>query len=352
MRALLGVACSFWALSVIEIAVEISGVAPVESKVIEVWLETDARQLDDVGAAFQPHDEWLWAPRPGASYRGDVVNEQGTRGPVLEPGAGDVPRFVTLGDSSTFGFGVRDEECFARRLEAIYRDRGSRIEVLNLGCIGFSAVQAAAIYRGKARAFRPDLVILAVGAVNEHFPVPPGQSDHEKLRLLRERGGKTLRWLRRFATVRALESLLRAEETSVPTADRAPDDEEPDPVPRVSIVEFTAALNELADAIAADGAKLLVVIPPKREDAERSIPVLSQYSDALRAFAAERNLPVADVYSRFRELDHADPEVRESPLRSSRFLDAYHPSSSGHLLYAELLAEAITRHRLIPEQAR
>lgn len=327
--------------------VEAAGVAPAASRSIEVWHQNDARQLDDLGAAFMPSDDWLWTPRPGAEYQGDVVNGDGYRGAVIARDRGERVRVVTLGDSSTFGFGVPDEKCFARRLEQSFADTETPIEVLNLGCIGFSAVQAREIYRKKARRYRPDLVIVAVGAVNEHFLVPPGQSDSEKLRLLEGRGGKVLRWLRRFSTVRWIESWIRDSEAYDPVADVVLRGSSQDWRPRVSLEEFSFTLAELAHMIARDGAKLLVVVPPKREDVDRSKPVLMEYQAALRAFAAERQLPIVDVYTRFRELDHADPSIVESPLMSPRFMDPYHPSELGHRLYAEILVEAIGKYGLL-----
>lgn len=347
MRRVLAVLCALWPLAILETAVELAGSAPPPSKTLEVWHTNAARQLDEAGGAFEPHDEWIWGPRPGARYQGESINEEGYRGPVLPFERSDLPRIVTLGDSSTFGFAVKDEECFTRRMEQEFAAMGRPVETLNLGCVGHSAVQAMRIYVGKAREYRPDLVIVAVGAVNEHFLVPPEESDLAKLRALKERGGKMLRWARRFSSVRWIEAKVRGHEAAGPaTMDTTPLVSVKNSA-RVSVTEFVAALEQLADAVSEDGASLLVVVPPKRGDADVGNPALVPYTVALRQFAARRKLPTLDALARFRALDDADPMVRENSVLSPRFGDAYHPTALGHRLYAKMLVDEIARVGLL-----
>lgn len=347
LRRGLAVLCALWPLAILETAVELAGIAPPPSKTLEVWHTNAARQLDEAGGAFEPHDEWIWGPRPGALYQGESINEEGYRGPVLPFERSELPRIVTLGDSSTFGFAVKDEECFTRRLEHEFAAMGRPVETLNLGCVGHSAVQALRIYLGKARDYRPDLVIVAVGAVNEHFLVPPDESDLSKVRALKERGGKMLRWARRFSSVRWIEARVRGRDADGPTPTDATPLVSVKNAARVSVPEFVSALDQLADSVLADGAALLVVIPPKRGDADVGNPALVPYTVALREFVARRKLPTLDALARFRALDDADPVVRENSVLSPRFGDAYHPTVLGHQLYAKMLVEEIVRVGLL-----
>ena len=76
------------------------------------------------------------------------------------------PRVAVLGDSFAEGFGVNDDETVASVLE--HRELGGRAEVLNFGVSGnFGTTQEWLLYRGLARRFRPDVVVLFFLAAND-----------------------------------------------------------------------------------------------------------------------------------------------------------------------------------------
>jgi lysophospholipase L1-like esterase len=349
-RRALAILCFVWPFALIELAVELAGCAPADSGAIQVWLANDQGALDGLGEIFEPDDDLLWSARPGSRYFGEEINADGRRGDRLPRTRGARPRIVTLGDSSTFGFGVMDEQCFTRRIEQAFRERGTAVETINLGTIGYSAVQALRAYETRGRDYRPDLVIAAVGAVNEHFIVGSDRTDLRRLEALKANDGKFVRWVHRFSTVRWIASWFKKSSSFAETpeaVDQMLSQHAVRELPRVSVSQFSRALSDLAAAVAADGGRLLLVVPPRRADAEVGNPALIPYSDALRAFCAERAIPLADVYAAFRQLDNADEAVRANAMVSPRFLDAYHPSVSGHVLYAEVLVAAIDRLGLL-----
>lgn len=91
------------------------------------------------------------------------INSLGLRGPLppVEKGAG-VYRVICLGDSFTFGEGVKEGDTWPRQLERLLASRmpGRRVEVINAGVQACDTKDAAALYLLKLAAYRPDVVIL------------------------------------------------------------------------------------------------------------------------------------------------------------------------------------------------
>ena len=76
-----------------------------------------------------------------------------------------VTRIVTLGDSSTFGWGAAPEHTYQRLLEERLNAIGpGRFEVLNLGIPGHNTRHGLGILRHHALQLDPDLLIVAYGA--------------------------------------------------------------------------------------------------------------------------------------------------------------------------------------------
>ena len=113
-------------------------------------------------------------PRGRAFLMGvDVeINEAGHRDQstsvARQPGVG---RIVMLGDSITFGWGVRAEDVAATRLEAMFQRTGNPVEVINAGVGNYNTVQEVEAFMAKDAANSPDLAILNY-YVNDAEPVP------------------------------------------------------------------------------------------------------------------------------------------------------------------------------------
>jgi len=82
-------------------------------------------------------------------------------------------RIVTLGDSSTFGWGVDTKAAYPRLLRSILEQRhpGAVIEVVNLGVCGYSSLQGRVLMEREALRYRPDLVTISYGS-NDFSLVP------------------------------------------------------------------------------------------------------------------------------------------------------------------------------------
>lgn len=83
-------------------------------------------------------------------------------------------RILGIGDSFTFGTGVRLEDTYLARLQALLDAGGAagHYEVLNLGVMGFDTAHEVALLREVGLAFSPDLVILCY-TLNDAQPVAP-----------------------------------------------------------------------------------------------------------------------------------------------------------------------------------
>lgn len=104
------------------------------------------------------------------------TNAQGWRGPAfdLEKPKGRF-RIVALGDSFTFGAGVREEDLFLTHLQAALDRRSPfRYEVINLGVMGFNAAHEAALLEHYALSLDPDLVLIFFVLNDAEVLVPRG----------------------------------------------------------------------------------------------------------------------------------------------------------------------------------
>lgn len=106
--------------------------------------------LLDVFAPASARERTRWSVRTGP---------QGYRTRAFESGpAAGVRRVASLGDSSTFGWGVAEEEAYPARLERALGGREAGWEVLNLGVPGYSSFQGLVTLVSDGLAVSPDVV--------------------------------------------------------------------------------------------------------------------------------------------------------------------------------------------------
>jgi lysophospholipase L1-like esterase len=118
---------------------------------------------------YVPHSELGYVMRPGfqGTFRQDYedhfeINSLGLRDRDYGDRAPGTLRVLAVGDSYTFGAGVRLEETFAKRLEALLDERGLRAEVVNAGTSGYGTLQYAALVRRLVPVYRPDAIVVMV----------------------------------------------------------------------------------------------------------------------------------------------------------------------------------------------
>ncbi|MEM7309103.1 MAG: SGNH/GDSL hydrolase family protein [Planctomycetota bacterium] len=113
----------------------------------------------ELGWAGRPDmDAWCVGPSfaiPAFEYRVRTGSD-GFRS--ADPGDGDLPLVLVLGDSIAWGWGVRQDETFAARLRATF---AGRARVQCLGVPGYATDQQLLLLERVAEDKRPDLVLLS-----------------------------------------------------------------------------------------------------------------------------------------------------------------------------------------------
>lgn len=108
-------------------------------------------------------------PEPGADPVRVSINAHGQRGadyPLDKP-AGEL-RVIGLGDSLTFGKGVRDDETWLARLEAIYAERGGRtVRVVNAAFNGYATFHYRQWALTRMERFDPDVLLVGLFVGND-----------------------------------------------------------------------------------------------------------------------------------------------------------------------------------------
>ena len=355
----IGVVAVLWTCA--ELALRVGGFeAAPSAPPIVVWNPDEDRLMETQDYLFETDPRTLWRLRAGAVIQfgekeridgpPERVNEDGFRGPriPLERTSG-VLRVATLGDSSTFGVGMHDDQTWSARLQRELEARGRRAEVLNAGVDGYTIRQGIERWRSKVAPWKPDVVVAAFGAVNEHWPVdetdaekmealPAARGPAAKLRAVAEASyvvqaarqladpGGSARAARKLERQRAMQEFLGAQ---------AVDKSWPFPR-RVGLDEYPQAYKELQAEVEAAGARLIVLAMPRRPAAEKERPVLLAYTRAVWRVAAEQQLQFLSVHARFRA---AEAQGEPSP---SLFLgDYWHPSAAGHARIAQWLAPMV-----------
>lgn len=89
------------------------------------------------------------------------TNEYGFRDRPLGKKEKDELRFLLLGDSVAFGWGVRAEDTFSRKLEPLLREKFQRpVKTVNTSVVGYNTVQEYATLTSFAEVVDPDMVFL------------------------------------------------------------------------------------------------------------------------------------------------------------------------------------------------
>ena len=120
---------------------------------------------------YEPDPKLYWKLKPNQDcytkidHRPVHINSHGTRGPDFEtvkpPGT---IRVLSLGDSRTFGWGLKQEETYSDQLRRLLQEQlggAKKIEVINAGVNAWSYSQMLVYFRDIALHYQPDVVVLA-----------------------------------------------------------------------------------------------------------------------------------------------------------------------------------------------
>jgi len=262
------------------------------------------------------------------------TNALGMRDPLATPERlGAERRVLLLGDSITFGRGVADEDTFARRLEARWRDALGDVAVFNAGVPGYDSLQELASLRRLGPEVEPHLVILTwyrndvlvpsqeVEALVIDGYLAQSEEDYEHWRSRYiDHTGNPLDWsaLIRLGRVEWKNFKLLAWKLE----ERAQEYEQ---MEQGATVASQEAIAEAAAWCRERGAELRVVLFPAREETEaESVEVEADHVAEMVAFCEEAGIGVVDLTGRWRAHWEAEGETLYLPR------DRCHPNAAGH----------------------
>lgn len=273
-----------------------------------------------------------------------TLNAAGFRGPEL---AREKPRsalrVIAAGNSSTFGWGVADDETFPAQLRARLSELVAprAVEVMNAGVPGFTTFQGERLLARDLLPLRPDYVVLSFGfndsrraaCTDSLFDVRASSA-----------AARLARVASRLAIYTRLERALRGAKP-----DRLSPAAEERVTTRVPAEEYEARLARMVRAVVDGGARpillAMVVLPPYRDAMLRvaranGIPFLeTQPYLRARVQSPEFAAAHAAALARDAEIWRGAPNVE---WRSPAYVDAIHPSALGHEIIAGWLADVIT----------
>jgi lysophospholipase L1-like esterase len=338
------------------------GLEEIERGVLEELKGEDPEALR-ANRIYREDDATFWRLRSGTTLTGKnylipraardrlpftvTLNADGFRGPSMPRARRDgAIRVIAAGNSSTFGWGVSDEETYpaqlARRLEAHFP--GRPIEVMNAGVPGFTSYQGLRILSRDLLPRRPDFVVLAFGFNDSRRAAT---SDSAFARARARPVARAARAVRRLAIARRLERALAAVR-GARAADRLSPGPDERTTVRVPVAEFAATMREMILGARAAGARpsvLAMVIPQEYRDAlvaaarEASVPFLDTRPYLVARIADD------DVRAAFAETiarhEAAWDGVAAGAWKNPAYADATHPSAVGHALIADWVARVI-----------
>ncbi len=319
-----------------------------------VWNAKQDQRLHDDQSLHRLDSDLLWSPRPGAlvSPEGDErIDDLGLRGfdaPAWE--APDVLRLATLGDSSTFGWGVDWADTWSARAADHLREARARpVATLGGGVIGYTVAQGRRRFARDVAPRGPAVTVLAFGAVNEHFA--SDLSDVERIDALRERlGWRRRAWKSLVEHSRTAQGLaylaerarggreqilgeLREELEAEARLQQGFEHAEYSGPRRVPLAAFEAEYLALLDEVRRAGSLPVILRMPRRAHVTAERTALTLYDEALVRIAAETGTLFVDAADVIAEEEEAE-----------LFFDAFHPKPEGHRRIGERVALALVAH--------
>lgn len=297
------------------------------------------------GVDYIQEDPFLmWSLKPGRHYgdAGVIINSQGFRGrEYTKKKDGNVFRILCLGDSSTFGVHVQQQETYAARLEdRLNRESGgkTRYEVINAGVEGYSSCQGLAFYRLKGYEYAPDIVTFYFGLTDEKKKY--SLSDRQ----LMQKDGGAAKAIRASLENNFLLSLhsYRIFRKYINRALGREQDNTFKKVTRVELEDFRKNILELNGLCRKNGAVLVLISPPLEKEGY-PYSYAFPYRVLLENISGENNIPLVNI-----------PEMTErSPIYTTPFfLDRAHPNPLGHRIIMEKIHDHLLAGRLLPGNPR
>ncbi|MGE3595694.1 MAG: SGNH/GDSL hydrolase family protein [Dehalococcoidia bacterium] len=313
-----------------------------------------ALSADPYEILVEPHGVAGYRPRPSRTLSYDngtiaTINAMGFRGPVVTvPKPPGVLRIVLLGGSTTFGWGVNDDQTIDAHMRRLLaeRDSSGMVDVVNLAFDGYDSYQVLERLRSDGAWLEPDVVIVNTG-INDVRNAPfenlvdadPRtllyRATLDQLRLEAARGGPTV-WTRarHYLYVARLPGWLRGQWTETAVSDDAQ-------VRWDALNYFERNIRRIQSLAGQWGAVIIFSTPPS------SLPTRNAKTDPPERDYWIRDAETTQVYrdslqARMRTVvteassSHGQVEYFQMPrMDVELFLDDAHLTSAGNARMAE-----------------
>jgi lysophospholipase L1-like esterase len=295
---------------------------------------------------YRPDSALGWVLAPGQTTVTRVnsfpvrIDAEGFRGaPLQSPKPAGTIRIFAMGASTEFGWGVREQDTWEKRLEGMLNDTARtagaavRYEAVDAGVIGFNLRQSARYMRRIAERWQPDAFIAAY-TFNDGWNRfgSAGAPTPGRVRA----GVRVKNLLRRSALYNWLVDLM-ARRRYAAAAARAPaqvavSQTGDGPATASELADFRATLDSMLTAARRAHAALTFLVRGARQQGA-AWPRQAE----MERFATNAHLPLLDLVATF-----------GAPSGDSLFLpnDAVHPTAAGHALIARLLYVELCRAAL------
>ena len=261
------------------------------------------------------------------------TNSLGLRSAEIEPAKpAGVFRILVLGDSVTFGWGVRVEDAFPSQLASLLATLrpNDRFEVINAGVSGYGTWQELLWLRQTGLKLDPDVVI-----VQAHLN---DAADNLWGTISWQGGGSN--WLVQHSELARLVQRVAGASAKPKSGEPCQDDWKVG-VQSVCWQRTEELLSELHTAAADAGAVTLLMPAPMRWQVEsdvrdaRAWVDTARYQDELRQYAQANGWLFVDPLPAFRQAS--------ANQQQSLFLDVGHPDEAGQRLIAQEIYNALNR---------
>jgi|TARA_Y100000310_G_C20563698_1_gene754389 lysophospholipase L1-like esterase len=301
------------------------------------------RHVDnDVHYPFMIEDPlFMWSPKP--NYEGNVksggfikINSEGFRDKEYKIKKDKNSfRILSLGDSSTFGWGVNSFSKLYHTLleEKLNKDFNPNInyEVINGGVTGYTSHQGLNIYKKKFVKYKPDVVTFYFGInekksafyLNDRQIMQPKTSDN------------VIALKSYFMEKSAFYRLLSIIALNINAKFRKR-------VQRVSLEDFGRDIVEMNELCKKNGAMLLLISPLLNNDhwPSYNFPIKAKrfvynYREKLEDIAKQHNIPLLTI----------DQLTEKSSIPNKKFFaDSVHPNEQGNIILMEFLLDSLKEH--------
>jgi len=278
----------------------------------------------------------LWKLEPNSHFSADgidyFINSQGFRGSIITLAAPQ--RILFLGDSSTFGFGVKEDQTFAHLTANCMG-----LQPVNAGVAGYSSMQLVEHFKIMAPKIKPNWVVVALpwsDLMRTHVPdseaILRARRSHSIRRLIEWPTGRwsfVVRWLKRQLTIR-----LRAQPKPI-NSEAVLLGKDQGSHRRVSPSELGQHLNLLYRLTHKIEARLVILFLPTNHSRTHPIwDIIRFYRHPAIDLAQKEKLILLDMDKHYQSLQEND--------LSQHFVDSVHPSPKTHKDIAERLCQEMS----------